>query len=391
MKISIDKRGVLLFVILLSILRPYYIPPTLNIIFRILQGLSLILLLFLFFNEKIENNSLIGSMTLYYVLLLIVTIICKGSTFEVLKDMGTLVTLSLWMHVSVRYDSVLTVKMLILMFEILVYLNLLSIILYPNGMYVVENAVYARYGWLLGQQNVFSMYESGALCVAAIYTDVSESIVKWSRFLCLVVAIVCQVVFFKSAINTVTFALMAVGLLILFISKKQNINVNFVFSVIVIAFVTIVLSQKFTNQLGNLSGLYFDRTESFYSRLHMWEIGLSEIPNHFLLGHGLDIDYMMRRVHATHFHNQYIETLYEVGIFGLVLYMNVLYISLRNVADKASNFSGKMVIMGMISLLISNMFDVYFNQTMGRIVLLIAFYYPNFVTEFKSDIIEQFE
>ena len=201
-----SKTAIIYFIILIAIFRPAYVPFSwLNWIYRGIQATSLLYLLITTSSRRLKNSKLILLSAAYYFVILLSTIINDGNIEEVINQVLTLLLVILWMHNMSEKRPHSCVNQLMVVFSILIFANLVSVILFPTGLYRSADAVVSvRYGWLLGHQSLFSMYSAPAICVSALFWDNHRTIKSAVYALSVIGACVVQTAILGSANNIIS-------------------------------------------------------------------------------------------------------------------------------------------------------------------------------------------
>lgn len=380
MKIRLpSKFTILYFIMLLSIFKPAYLPFSgLKYVYRILQVLSLTYMIAAMVKKKITDHHLIFLFGLYYFVLAFSTLINSGDFAEVLKEFLTTCLVVFWMHLMTRRNSQTCVCLLMHVFEFLIYVNLITVLLYPTGLYKsVDAVVSARYGWFLGHQSLFSMYAGPAICIAAIYMSNSKEKKSVFRGICLISACVIQTTILGSANNIICILVIASGTLIMTVAKQKRFPYKiFYFTLAVLIFVIAVFQN--TSFMEPFVVNYLHRSMTFTDRTFIWTRTLDCIKDNWLLGCGLQSSStIFKQIGGAHAHNQYLQCMYLGGIVLLFIFLLICFKSFKHIKPFIGTFAGRVMISAIAAMLIQMIFEVYFHHTMGKILITLSFYFEH--------------
>ena len=207
--------------------------------------------------------------------------------------------------------------------EILVYLNLLLMFLYPNGF------LKDRY-WLIGQKQDF---------VTVFLIAVTVSLLLWYtyklriRVILLFCAMILSQILVLSLGLTIALAIY-VGLVVFTQVSGKRLSCNFLFS-------TNLLLELFMVSIGLAAGKYrsfimafnnikandtMSKSDTFMERVTMWNDALATIPNHlFGVGYLTEHNYFkyIDYIYYPHVHNMMIDICFTSGIISLIAFIYI--------------------------------------------------------------------
>lgn len=114
------------------------------------------------------------------------------------------------------------------------------------------------------------------------------------------------------------------------ISRKHMLFKSIIISVITLVF--LILLSKFSFLLNSASRINISTGEGFAGRYELWSFSLNTIRNHLFLGLGFGQEaFLFEKVFGSGMsHNSFLSVLIELGVFGLLLFINPLIYLLRN-------------------------------------------------------------
>ena len=171
----ISKKTILIFIFLFPFLEPYYIANTepkvhdLFIIMKLLFGLIIILK----YLKKTKNiskesyNKYIIATIIFWVYIIFNTLIRGFFPVRLYIGAFSVIVVLLYIDINIKYVDNL-INALMAHMEILIYINLLLMLLYPRGMYV--STAGNTNNWLLGYDNYFAQTFLPAIGILFIYS-----------------------------------------------------------------------------------------------------------------------------------------------------------------------------------------------------------------------------
>ena len=327
------------------------------------------LYLLYFFIKK--NNKLILWASIFFIYLNLVTLIkcpdeLASSTVRMVKCLNIIYMVEYANH---RYGYKYTVKLLLFVTEFLNYVNALSMIVFPNGLYrtVVINGVDTvikneglfvrtteRVHWLLGHQSTLNRVILPAICLALIYAVLESNNKKVRKIFkipirssILILVCIFEMIMANSAGNIVVIALFVI---LLFVQQRKNFIKIWYAAIFVVCFygfsAASVASSFIIDFLSNLLG----RSVDLLARLQIWAASLLASLKSPIIGLGY-INEMgsIRNVlpGVGNPHSDYLWVLYEGGCIGVILFGILIFIVGRNCENK----NGKIEIIAYCALL----------------------------------------
>lgn len=283
----------------------------------------------------------------------------------------------------------------ILMFamEIFLYVNLISMILYPAGMYrVITNGIYeelvpvardairtnARVIWLLGHQTMLTRFTLPAVCIALLYWDDKSKKGKVNfRSLALIIACVVETVIANSAGNYMILLLFAA--FCLYFILKGRINNVMVYVGIVIIYILAISLDENTWLLSFLSDK-LGRTVSVSTRIPIWVNAVSAWLKKPIFGYGYineSSSTIRNLLSLGNPHSSYLWALFEGGIVGFALLVRMISIFGMNMKNYWNSHSALIIYSAFICLLIAMIDDDHvFRSPFFLIIFSLAYHIP---------------
>ena len=214
-------------------------------------------------------------------------------------------------------DVSVALSVLTLHYEILVYMNFLTVFLFPQGLY---NQGPGRDYWFLGQVNQTVLYIIPAILLELLYSRYvrnkrTPGIRAWGMILA------GSITLLRVWSATALVGMLIFGGLIcwgLFYRRAVKVNVGAELSIVTfLAFVVFRLQNYFSFFIVNV----LHRNLSFSTRTEIWDSAFGYISKKLLLGYGMEsIEQATERFGYMTPHNRYLYLCYQGGIVMLIMF-----------------------------------------------------------------------
>ena len=331
MNLTISKKDILCFVLLLSPLEPRYFE--LNALFQriytIIMLLSAVYLATYYIRNRIKPANITAFILLLQAWLLISTILNHGlvssMVIKFIKFFVLCMTVDYYSN-----DISRLVRCLMLHFEIYIYLNLISYIIFPSGLVTRSNyAGGVSSEWILGWHHYFKIWFIPALLVAWYYRDYFK---KSSRCYLLTAAIIVTESFWGASTGLTGAILYLLLLLVPWFKRILTPMRAMVLAGFLI--ISIVFLQQYDYLNFLLSRVYSDNLD-FSGRLTIWTSAIRAIQRSPLIGYGsrsasVDVVSILGLGEwASHCHNHILQIMFMGGIVALVLFILMIYENIK--------------------------------------------------------------
>lgn len=271
---------------------------------------------------------------------------------------------------------------LLFIFEVYIYINFITMLVYPNGMYST-GTIYtgvAYQNWFLGFKNILICYFLPAYIVSYLYMNITGKKIR---------TIILSIIIFISAfIAGSTTALVGLGVLLIFsifsfLQRQYKIfNFRNYIIITIVMFLGIVIFR-----LQNLFSFFIvdilNKDLTFTNRTGLWDITLNSIKEKPLIGHG------WQNMSVRHFmydsstiitaHNQILEYLYLGGIVAMIILLIVLKVTNNDLKKHYQDKNIQIISLGFFIYQILNLTEVYLNP-----IILLIFIFAIFGDKFIS-------
>lgn len=365
---SISDNKILWIVLLLPHLKTDYIENVkiLDTVFnlgRVMSGLVIIFLWIVKRKMHLERLSLLLMIMQFW--LLLCTYLNHLSIRDSLLRLISFVCIVLLMEYMFSRNSIKGLKCIWFVLSTFIFLNFLTILLYPEGLY---NLGGERKSFFLGHVNSMITYVLPALIISIILFFVEKG--KVFKVLLICVSILTQLITW-SATSIVGLAFLGV-LFIVTYHRKIVISpfYSFVTGMVLFGAVYFFKVQYF---FQGLIENVLQRNLNFTRRTVLWDITLRYIRLKKWTGYGVESVIARRmKLGAPNSHSFYIEIVYQGGIILLILFF-VFFILLSVQLKNGGKFAG-LISKAIFSLLIMSIVESFYGQTVFWLLILLGVY-----------------
>ena len=194
---TINMKRLFLVLFYIVLLIPFFEIPYFTEYLNKFNTLNDILLVFSFFfllllTIKKKNISKINIYIIFLMAILLISSIINGvSLLFCIKDIMRILGLCLITEYGIKYDRTVFVKAITILLSILVYINLYSIIMYPNGLHMSKTGYIEN--WLLGYKNTHILYIMPALMFSFINSYIIKNKIGFYNYFFFSIAIISTI------------------------------------------------------------------------------------------------------------------------------------------------------------------------------------------------------
>lgn len=251
-------------------------------------------------------------------------------------------------------------------------INLITVIVFPNG--IVKEAMDSdgNEQFFLGIENRFSFYYLPLLGIQAIFSLSISGRIN-------------QKVFIMGLINTaVLLYFWAVGgmlsmlFLMSFMMLFSIVNFGKFLKVYVMAFLVLLgnyllVIVRIMKQYEHFFSVTLDKDITLSGRTYLWDYGLLSFSQHPLFGVGYEsTSYLGRFLDVAHMHNLMMNILFTGGLLGLFLFFLIQFQWMKKIDKFRNTKEGGILILIMFFSFFMSMADSFDNATFW-IILMLAF------------------
>lgn len=285
---------------------------------------------------------------------IVLTTILHGADVSSALRLASKIMLPLLFFSAFQDDFRFVLRVVYVALGILVVANLITIIAYPNGMYVTGVTNLAYENWLLGFKNKHIVFYLPLML--AIFALIEADGVSWDK-----ITVLCSIVLASllagSSTAIVCMALLVVLAFIPFFRERYHLFNARTYLVVGLALFLLVVLLRVQDGISAVVGL-LGKDMTFSGRTLIWDTALQQISSALFTGHGyLSLD--LRHMLYTSFsvmsaHDQLLEYAFVGGCALVALYLMASIIlanrlqraaSMRVVQFAAAIYFGMLVVM----------------------------------------------
>ena len=275
-----------------------------------------------------------------------------------------------------RLDRLLRTALLCI--KILIYINFICMLLYPNGMYVTISNGYEM-NWLLGYKSSFQYYLLPAVCFELLIMSYRRNKVRSYFFLAICLA---ETLLSQNAMLLAGLAILYIFFIFRLYKLVRIFNFWFyciiavVFNVLFVTFTQLVLTNNFINYIVVT---ILHKTLTLSSRASIiWPTTIEYIKKSPLFGYGVwsgDERIIMYNnvAGAIHSHNQLLEVLFIGGIALMSIYVIFHVIVGRKLSEFRNTIPAQVISAVLFILFTMTTFEIFLRQSGSFIWILYLF------------------
>ncbi len=346
LRVNIMNAGYWLLLVFLTLphMKPAYLAriPSVDLIFDVLRGTSFLIIVFWYGIKRKPVSIIIVLAAVWRAFLVYSTYVHEGEVYNCLVMSFSIMSVILLYDVAYKSEKTTFISAQLFCFELIIYINLLTEILFPEGLYTEISTIVHTKNWFLGYYNNHSQYFIPALMFAWLNWANSG---KLFRSILLTAAIYVSAVLAWS--GGVLLSLACMTLVFLFFKNRTKILNYYVYwSGHIIFFFSVYIfhiHEWFHWLLVDILG----KMGSLTSRIMMWERTLKLIGRSPIIGYGMQNVYTraaeLHYAHGVHAHNMLLEQLYQGGVIGLMLWVIVIIVSGRKLIKYGYTMESKII------------------------------------------------
>ena len=319
---------ILYFILLLPFFKPPYFGATsqfISKIYNVAQIISALVTLILVFKKK-KITKLIMYIILFEFIIVLSTIINDGSLKNCILDAVQTIILCMLVDYGIKYNKKSLLKGLLLIFELLITINLITIFLYPGGMYINPISGYKE-NWFLGFDNSHIVYIMLGITISVIYSYIYSKKLTFRTYYLIVISIITIIVRWTAT------GVVGIGLLFIYLISRSLVNKFKFFNIknysliTLISFLGIVIFRV-QNYFSYLIVDVLKKDLTFTGRTYIWDKTIHFIKQSPYIGCGY-FDGVIRQYKyhiwgAVHAHNQLLEVLYLGGFLLIIILLIII-------------------------------------------------------------------
>ena len=346
--LRVRGRYLLIFLCLFLLIRPAYFGTIDQLDYLFSYGKALVsgIAVCLYIASQLKDKAKDTPFFLLLSLLAVVVVSAIANQQEITDtaDWVSMIGIVAIIGISLRSDPYSFLKPVRLLLELYLYINLVTIIMFPDGLYLTllrEGGYYSEgydagyYGacWFLGYKNPIARIAIPALCISVLCDYKSKGTITirtWALFL---------VAFSQAAMVLTTNGIVFIALMLLLtvlqfgLNRLKSLTLHHYLSIAVVFFIVIVVVGAQFGIIENILHL-FGKDATFVGRTYIWREALENFTTFPFLGIGTS--YLTLTAAGAwsgwiaHPHNYILYILLKGGLLAFIIVAAVLIIASNN-------------------------------------------------------------
>lgn len=228
-----------------------------------------------------------------------------------------IITLVLLVNITIKYYPRSTLQALSIIFSTYITVNYISLFAFPNGLYSTSGL---SKGWFLGIENQHALIIIPGIVIITLsswYKYSKISLISWIQIILALLTVLK--IWSATAIVAVVFVVFSIML-----SLRKLVKPIYTFLFLSISYAILWMIMVRLNSLDSFQAIIVDvlnkdLTLSF--RTNIWSAIFDDVQNFFWYGYGINTEVKAGIVTYFAAHNMILQTLLDIGIIGLVLFI----------------------------------------------------------------------
>lgn len=281
------------------------------------------LLIFYLLQQKIFKNKILCSLGIFYLCMLISTIINSGTLYiqsqiqEFIKCFGmiSMVSYGIKKH---KYEFLLSLTVVL---SVYTYINFLSVLIFPAGIFKVILSNNAH--WFLGHKNLFINIYLLAIIVNIEFDFLRAKKISINLIMLFITSLYS--LYYVSAVTSIIVEFICgLGYIFYIFMGNNKINISIKYAYIAAIVLNLVLIVFESLQLRSSVAIFLGKDISFTGRTIIWENAISWIKKSPVIGWGFedvrDISYKLGgNINFVNCHNFFLDVIYKGGFIAFVV------------------------------------------------------------------------
>lgn len=324
-----------------------------QIYFRSIIIIWKILVVFYAFFLGVKNISHINGATKYLLLMCTEIMVISFLNYNLPSEMLYIAAIIILFKIYLEEDAQSLLIVITHILETLIVVNLITVLLYPDGLYTTLGSTGREANWFLGYKNPMVRLMIPACVFSHAYSLLYNSkYTKWAWWMTIISFVTVVLVDSSTGILGIfTFSLISfmcnkkIGLSLI---KKINLK-KILFIIFLINFLILEL-RKQNFFVFIIETLLHRSADNLTGRTTIWDISVGIISENPWFGYGAASDSVMHSyIYASHPHNYILYLLIQGGIVALVLFVAMVIVSDKALAGVTSIEYKGIVLAGIIS------------------------------------------
>lgn len=328
-------------------------------LFDIAKIVSVGIIIILYLNGK-KLSRVIVCIILYELALLFSTAMNDGNYWKLAVNCGTVISFCMITELAVKKNSRLYFKTVLDIYIPLSVINLLTILLFPDG--IAREDYYGNIYYLLGIRNGLAPLLIPLLIYAFVYSGISGK--KFTGKVFFFTAVV-------SATILITWSATGVAGLVLFLlfvffvyGKKSamlfdSLNLTVIYIAAFFGIIVFRLQSAFSFIIEDL----LHKSISFTGRTDIWDIAIMLIKRSPIIGYGVYEGHGLIFIRGQYYyaHNAVLEVLLQGGVLSLVFYLLIFVIAASVLYKYRKLKASQILSFGIFTVMVMMLMEAYLN------------------------------
>lgn len=351
----INREELLIFLLCFPLIKPEsvdYAFSYLGTIYNLARVLSFCGLILLYVLRRKKPSPIVWLITALQCWVVLTTYLNNGDIRRAFMVMISSVAILLLVDLFIEKPKKL-IRAVFCNFEWIMYVNLFTIMLMPNGLY--NHGAHEEFiCYFLGFKNSFF-----AFCIVSVFLSTLNLFYdkRILRSILLIIVSVLNVFFVWSASSIVALSVTTLMIVYLVVFKKglffEKISLRSIYLISLI--INLLLSVfNFVENSPFLSDIIVNvlhKGTTLSGRTVIWGIALKMISEKPIVGYGIG-EHITWAGYNWYGHNQYIQLLMEGGVIGLLLFMFVMVALIKKTSRLRNVFAYKLMLASLTGLFI---------------------------------------
>ena len=390
MKFLINKKYILMFVLLFPLIEPAFF-QTFEIV-HMLYNIGKIAVFLLFFLTYIIKRKFPSKVIILMGLMLgFMMLACKfgrGNINSTLNAYLPYLVIMMWLDLYMQQDLKGTLKVFVFLLDVYAILDFISLIVFPNGLYISRSYQATDYVcWFLGYKNPQVRFLLPYIALLLIRDNVFYK--KTTKLSYIKIVFIIFITLKLKSTTGLIGAVLFLTLNFIFGSKKISklkyyvlkiLNIKIIYILIAILAVLMIffgIQNNFAFFIEDILHKDVDLTD----RIYVWNTVIDVVKDKVVLGEGVMYAELSREVvGASHAHNYFLNTVYNGGIISLVLLSIIWLITGKESNKYIDNYNVRIVVFMSIVFLVMGL-----TESLTATILL----YPIVLLAYNSKILSE--
>lgn len=341
-----------------------------------LIAVAIIIVLYLFSLLKgMRVSGIFAGILLYEITLLLSTVYRGGDYIGCITAAVRTVSMCMLIEIMLRDDPGLCLDVLLPPLEFLVYANLLTMLLFPNGMYQEWHYIWNSGDcWLLGFDNTHICFILPAITVSFLHTYYYKNKAISIRNWLLLLASYTSVLLRWSATSVVGLIILGIYIFIPRLFKRTGVfnirNYILINAGLFIAIVLLRLQDHFAFFIQDFLG----KSLTFTGRTFVWDNSISWIMTKPWLGSGVESsEKVFNAIGQVNSHNQYLWDLYRGGVARFGCLVSILVLAAKQLMKFRKIKAAQLLSVSLLCVLVMWQFEA-FGTILIFLLIMLAYY-----------------